>query len=111
MDKVTTGDNKIEADLADEADALVNRTAHFVGEWIEDNVIEQPPVVPAGVDVAADFAQRCLEDAKEQGIDAEDIQAEVGDLRDYIAETLADENLLHPVLGPMLPEAAPERKR
>ena len=37
-----------------------------------------------------------MADAKAAGIEPEEIEAEVGDLREYIAETIADE---HPASG------------
>jgi hypothetical protein len=91
--KNTPGDpGKVDADLADEADAIVNRTAHFVGDWIEEHVVDHPIHVPAGVDVAEEMASQCIEDAKEQGIEPDDIKDEVGDLKEYIEETLAEEH-------------------
>jgi hypothetical protein len=91
MKALTKDDPKPEADLSEDADLIVNRTAHFVGDWIEEHVVEQPTLVPAGVDVAQELASQCIADAKDEGIAAEDIQKEVGDLREYIAEAIDDE--------------------
>ena len=91
MQALTKDDLKTEADLSEDADLIVNKTAHFVGDWIEEHVVEQPTLVPAGVDVAQELASQCIADAQDEGIAAEDIQAEVGDLREYIAEAIDDE--------------------
>jgi hypothetical protein len=48
--------------------------------------------VPQGVDQVAEIADQCLADAKAEGIDSEEIEAEVGDLAEYIAETIVDEH-------------------
>ena len=91
MQALTKDDLKTEADLSEDADLIVNKTAHFVGDWIEEHVVEQPTLVPAGVDVAQELASQCIADAQDEGIAAEDIQAEVGDIREYIAEAIDDE--------------------
>jgi hypothetical protein len=88
---LTKDDLKAEAELSEDADLIVNRTAHFVGDWIEEHVIEKPTIVPVGVDAAEELASQCIADAEEEGIAAEDIQDEVGDLKEYIAETIVEE--------------------
>ena len=77
MKALTKDDLATEADLSEDADLIVNRAAHFVGDWIEEHVVEQPTLVPAGVDAAQELASQCIADAKGQGIAAEDIQEEV----------------------------------
>ncbi len=90
--KVSTRDHlKTEAQLSEDADLIVNRTAHFVGEWIEEHVIEKPALIPEGVDAAEELASQCIADADDEGIAPEDIQDEVGDLKEYIAETIVEE--------------------
>lgn len=74
-----------------ETDELVNPTAHFLDEWI-DTHIDEAIVVPPGVDPAAELAQQCVQDAAIHGIDAEQIEGEVGDLEEYIAEVLVEEH-------------------
>ena len=92
MKALTKHDLKTEADLSEDADLIVNRTGHFVEDWIEEHVVEQPTQVPAGVDVAQELASQCIADAQDEGIAAEDIQDEVGDLREYIAEAITEES-------------------
>jgi hypothetical protein len=91
MKALTKYDLRTEADLSEDADLIVNRTGHFVEDWIEEHVVEQPTQVPAGVDVAQELASQCIADAQDEGIAAEDIQDEVGDLREYIAEAITEE--------------------
>ena len=91
MKALTKDDLKADAELSEEADLIVNRAAHFVGDWIEEHVIERPTIVPVGVDAAEELASQCIADAEEEGIAAEDIQEEVGDLKEYIAETIVEE--------------------
>lgn len=92
MKALTKHELKTEADLSEDADLIVNRAGHFVEDWIEEHVVEQPTQVPAGADVAQELASQCIADAKDEGIAAEDIQDEVGDLREYIAEAIAEES-------------------
>ncbi len=106
MDKTKGGVD----DLPDDADALVNRTAHFVEEWIEEHVVEQPMAVAAGVDIAAEMAKQCVADARKEGIEAEDIQEEVGDLKEYIADTLSEENVPEAALRREPPHTSNGRK-
>lgn len=92
-------DLKPETELPEAADILVNRTAYFVSDWIDEHVIENLTVVPAGVDVAEELASQCIADAQDEDISAEDIQEEVGDLKEYIAETIVEEgSALAPVV-------------
>ncbi len=91
MNASTEHDPKGEADLSEDADLMVNRTAHFVGDWIEEHVIERPTIVPVGVDAAEELASQCIADAKDKGIAAEDIWDEVGDLKEYIAKAIDEE--------------------
>ena len=91
MKALTKDDLEAEADLSEDADLIVNRTAHFLGDWIDEHVIEKPTLVAAGVDVAEELASQCIADAQEEGIAAEDLQDEVGDLKEYIAEAIIEE--------------------
>lgn len=77
-----------EAVLAEDTDQIVNRTAHFVGEWIEEHVIEKATTFSPGDDTVEELAKECIADAKQEGIAAEDIQDEIGDLKEYIAEAI-----------------------
>ena len=92
---------------AGDIDALINPTAHFVGEWLNENVIEKPIEVPQGVDQVAEMAEQCIADAKAEGIEPEEIEAEVGDLHEYIAETISDE---HPSSGLEPPRVEKSRR-
>jgi len=74
-----------------DTEELVNPTAHFLDEWI-DTHIDEAIVVPPGIDPAAELAQQCVQDAKTHGIDVEEIEGEVGDLEEYIAEALVEEH-------------------
>ncbi|MER9405282.1 hypothetical protein NKI36_14655 [Mesorhizobium caraganae] len=91
MKALTKDDLKTEAQLSEDADLIVNRTAHFVGEWIEEHVVEKPALILAGVDAAEELASQCIADAEDEGIAPEDIQDEIGDLKEYIAETIVEE--------------------
>ncbi|MDG4900011.1 DUF768 domain-containing protein [Mesorhizobium sp. M1A.F.Ca.IN.022.07.1.1] len=76
---------------AQEPDIIVNKTAHFVGEWIDEHKAEAAAAIPAEI-AAEKLAEQCIADAEGLGILAEDIGDEVGDLKQYIAETvLGDE--------------------
>jgi hypothetical protein len=79
-------------ETAEGLEALINPTAHFIGEWINENVIERPIAAPPSVDQVTEIAEQCVADAKAEGIEPEEIEAEVGDLQEYIAETLVEEN-------------------
>ncbi|WP_176479188.1 DUF768 domain-containing protein [Mesorhizobium sp. WSM3860] len=69
----------------------MNKTAHFVGEWIDEHKAEAAAAIPAEI-AAEKLAEQCIADAEGLGILAEDIDDEVGDLKKYIAETvLGDE--------------------
>ena len=87
----------LEADLADQTDIIVNRTAHFVVEWIQDHATATQSI-PAYVAAEA-LANECIADAERRGILLDEINDEVGDLKEYLAET---------VLGATLPPAAPK---
>ncbi|ESX90032.1 hypothetical protein X756_06470 [Mesorhizobium sp. LSHC412B00] len=87
----TRDDLKTEAQLSEDADLIVNRTVHFVGVWIEEHVIEKPALMRKGVDAAEELASQCIADADEEGIAPEDIQDEVGDLKEYIAEMIVEQ--------------------
>ncbi|MEZ2330673.1 hypothetical protein AB6802_13205 [Mesorhizobium sp. RCC_202] len=89
MKALTKDDLKTEAQLSQDADLIVNRTAHFVGEWIEEHVIEKPAL--RGVDAAEELANQCIAAAVDEGIACADIQAEVGDLKESIAKTIVEE--------------------
>jgi hypothetical protein len=92
MNALTRHKLKSQAELSEDADLIVNRTAHFVGDWIEEHVIEKPGAIPAGADTAGELARQCFAEAHREGIAAEDIQNEVGDLKEYIAEAIDSES-------------------
>ncbi|RWX65440.1 DUF768 domain-containing protein [Mesorhizobium sp. M2A.F.Ca.ET.037.01.1.1] len=78
------------AEASPEADMLVNKTAHFVEEWINEHKAEPRVSMPAEI-VAAELADQCIADAESQGIEPDEINEEVGDLEEYIAETVLEE--------------------
>ncbi|MBZ9921291.1 MULTISPECIES: DUF768 domain-containing protein [unclassified Mesorhizobium] len=76
---------------AGDADLLVNKTAHFVGEWIDEHISDAPSAMAAEI-AAEKLADQCISDAESEGILADEISEEVGDLKEYIAKTvLADD--------------------
>ncbi|MER9840805.1 hypothetical protein NKJ59_06075 [Mesorhizobium australicum] len=90
--RTTTRDKlRREAALSEDADLIVNRTAHFIGDWIEEHVVDKS-IPMSGIDVAEELASQCVADAQDEGIAAQDIQDEVGDLTEYIAETIDEGN-------------------
>lgn len=91
MKALTKNDLGAEAELSEDADLIVNRTAHFVGGWIGEHVIEKPALDATGIDAAEELANQCIADAQQEGIAAEDIQEEVGDLKEYIAVAILEE--------------------
>lgn len=95
-------------ETGEEIEALVNPTAHFVSDWINEHVVEKPIEVPQGIDQVAEIAGQCLADAKAEGIDQEEIEAEVGDLEEYIAETIVDEHPASGLEAPRIDKPAPE---
>lgn len=91
MKALTKDDLEGEAELSEDADLIVNRTANFVADWIDEHVVEKPTLVADRVDVVSKLASQCIADARAEGIAAEDIQDEVGDLKEYIAEAIIEE--------------------
>ncbi|MBZ9696961.1 DUF768 domain-containing protein [Mesorhizobium sp. B2-5-9] len=90
--RTTTRDKlRGEAELSEDADLIVNRTAHFISDWIEEHVVDEP-IPMSGIDAAEELANQCVADAQDEGIAAQDIQDEVGDLTEYIAETIDEGN-------------------
>ncbi|RWC11229.1 MAG: DUF768 domain-containing protein [Mesorhizobium sp.] len=55
------------AEASPEADMLVNKTAHFVEEWINEHKAEPRVAMPAEI-VAAELADQCIADAESQGM-------------------------------------------
>ncbi|MBZ9857524.1 DUF768 domain-containing protein [Mesorhizobium sp. CA13] len=80
-----------ETATAQDAEILVNKTAHFVEEWIDEHKVEVPAAVPTEI-AAKRMADQCISDAESEGILADEINDEVGDLKDYIAETVLGED-------------------
>jgi len=80
-------DLAVGANLADQTDVLVNKTAHFVGEWIENHATDAPPELPAHIAAEA-LANECIADAEHRGILPDEINDEVGDLKAYLTETV-----------------------
>jgi hypothetical protein len=90
-------DIKLEQPIAEaspEADILVNKAAHFVEEWIDEHIADPRVSMPTEI-VAAELADQCVADAESQGIEPDEIREEVGDLREYIAETVLAESALN----------------
>lgn len=69
------------------------KAREFIDFWIENSVhaAEQFRTVGASQDVA-DLTGRCIEAAKGQGISAADMQAEIGDIAEYIRAKLKAAN-------------------
>ena len=72
-----------------QVDILINRPGHFVEEWIEGHVA--PPVDASPETAAERLATACIADAQREGILAEEIRDEVGDLKEYLVETVLAE--------------------
>ena len=71
-------------------DTLVNRPGHFVEEWIEGHPVK--PLAEASPETATErLATACIADAEREGILAEEISDEVGDLKEYLAVTVLAE--------------------
>ncbi|PBC11183.1 DUF768 domain-containing protein [Mesorhizobium sp. WSM3859] len=58
------------AEASPEADMLVNKTARFVEEWINEHKAEPRVPMPTEI-VAAELADQCIADAESQGIEPE----------------------------------------
>ncbi|TPO08126.1 DUF768 domain-containing protein [Mesorhizobium sp. B1-1-5] len=73
-----------------QVDILVNKPGHFVEEWIEGHAVR--PAAEASPEAAAErLARACIADAEREGILAEEISDEVGDLKEYLADTVLAE--------------------
>lgn len=62
--------------------------AQFADTWASENVYVDAYDPPAGV--IDDFVNRLVEAADGQGISREDLEGQVGDLHDFIAERFED---------------------
>jgi hypothetical protein len=77
-------------DIPAQVDTLVNRSGHFVEEWIDGHAVK--PFAGASPEAAAErLATACIADAEREGILAEEISDEVGDLKEYLADTVLAE--------------------
>lgn len=72
---------------------MVGKAREFIDFWIENSVhaVEQYRTIGASQDVT-ELAGRLVEAAKVQGISEADLQAEIGDVSDYIADKLKAAN-------------------
>ncbi|QIG93785.1 MULTISPECIES: DUF768 domain-containing protein [Bradyrhizobium] len=71
----------------------MSKAREFIDFWIENSVhaVEQYRTNGASQDVA-ELSRRLIDAAKEQGIPEADLQAEIGDISDYIASQLKAAN-------------------
>ncbi|MGY4404009.1 hypothetical protein [Bradyrhizobium sp. USDA 3315] len=71
----------------------MSKAREFIDFWIENSVhaVEQYRTLGASQDVA-ELTQRLVQAAKEQGISEADLQAETGDLSEYIGDQLRAAN-------------------
>ncbi|UGA48838.1 hypothetical protein HAP41_0000049895 (plasmid) [Bradyrhizobium barranii subsp. apii] len=71
----------------------MSKAREFIDFWIENSVhaVEQYRTVGASQDVA-ELSRRLIDAAKEQGIPEADLEAEIGDISDYIAGQLEAAN-------------------
>ena len=71
----------------------MSKAREFIDFWIENSVhaVEQFRIPGASQDVA-NLAARCIENAKAQGISDADIEAEIGDVAEYIRGKLKEAN-------------------
>jgi hypothetical protein len=69
------------------------KAREFIDYWIENSVhaAEQFGMLGASQDVS-ELTRRCIEMAKGQGISEKDMQAEIGDVAEYIRGKLGDVN-------------------
>ncbi|MCC8975010.1 hypothetical protein [Bradyrhizobium brasilense] len=72
---------------------MVSKAREFIEFWIENSVhpVEQYRTIGASQDVA-ELARRLVAAAKEQGFSDADLQAEIGDISDYIGDRLKAAN-------------------
>lgn len=72
----------------------VSTTREFIDFWMENSVhaVEQYRTIGGSQDVA-ELTRRLVEAAKGQGISEADLQAEIGDIPDYIADQLKAANI------------------
>ncbi|WP_234683992.1 hypothetical protein [Bradyrhizobium monzae] len=71
----------------------MSKAREFVDFWVENSIhaVEQYRTAGASQDVA-ELTQRLVEAAKGQGISEADLQAEIGEISDYIADRLKATN-------------------
>jgi hypothetical protein len=72
----------------------VSKAREFIDFWVENSVhaVEQHRTAGASQDVA-ELTRRLIEAAKGQGISEADLQAEIGDISDYVGEKLKAANM------------------
>jgi hypothetical protein len=69
------------------------KVREFIDFWIETSVHAAEPYGNVGGEQsAAELARRCVEAAKGQGISEADLQAEIGDVAEYIRDRLKSAN-------------------
>lgn len=73
---------------------MLSKAREFIDFWIENSVhaVEQYRTVGALQDVA-ELARRLVAAAKEQGFSEADLQAEIGDISNYIGDRLKEANI------------------
>ena len=67
----------------------MSKAREYIDYWIENSIhaVEQFRAIGASQDVA-DLTTRCIESAKAQGFSEADMQAEIGDISEYIRSKL-----------------------
>ncbi|MCP1842942.1 hypothetical protein ACVIHI_004138 [Bradyrhizobium sp. USDA 4524] len=71
----------------------MSKAREFIDFWVENSIhaVEQFRTVGASQDIA-ELTRRLVAAAKEQGFSAADLQAEIGDISDYIGDLLKAAN-------------------
>lgn len=72
---------------------MVSKAREFIDFWTENSIhaVEQYRTVGASQDVA-ELTRRLVEAAKGQGLSETDLQAEIGEISDYIRDRLKAAN-------------------
>ena len=71
----------------------MSKVREFIDFWVENSIhaVEQYRTAGASQDVA-ELTRRCIEAARDQGISGADIDAEIGDVADYLRQKLSTAN-------------------
>jgi hypothetical protein len=66
--------------LGKEEGAMVQDAKSFIADWVSENVNAGPFAAPGGKSRARELAEQCTDDAKVDGISADDLDAAVKDM-------------------------------